>query len=495
MPKTLKILFVSSEVDPFAKTGGLADVASALPKTLVELGHDVRVVLPRYGTIDANKFGLKESPDFGTIEIPVNGSHDAVKIYTIDDTTLNNGVAYYFLDNHKYYGRDGLYVDGRTKSDYADNDERFIFFSRGVLEVVNSLGWKPDIIHCNDWQSGLIPTYLKILYNEHPAFRDVKSVFTIHNVAYQGTFPRETTAKAGLPWSVFTPEGLEFYGQTNFLKAGIVYSDAVTTVSETYAEEICSSPEFGYGMEGILRYRKENLFGILNGIDYNVWNPEIDKLIPANYSLKNLKGKLKNKKTLQEKFGLSVDESIPLLGVISRLADQKGFDLLGAIVERLMSFDLQLVILGTGETKYHELFQHLHDAYPLKTGIYLGFNNELAHLIEAGSDMFLMPSRYEPCGLNQMYSLKYGTVPIVRATGGLQDTIDNFDQTTRKGTGFKFGPYDADEFLKTIRRALDLYGNKRLWKTLMTNGMKKDFSWTASAKKYVNLYKTLVKNE
>lgn len=493
MPKNLKILFVSSEVDPFAKTGGLADVASALPKTLAELGHEVRTFLPRYRSIDSKKFGLNRIPDLEPLQIPVNGFKETGEVLMVTDHQQNNGVTYYFLQNDKYFDREGLYVDPGTKSDYPDNDERFIFFSRGILEFLRRMHWQPDIIHCNDWQSGLIPTYLKALYVDDPLLRNVKSVFTVHNVAYQGKFPPETIAKANLPWSVFTPEGLEFYGQVNFLKAGIVYSDAITTVSETYAEEICSSPEFGYGMEGILRHRRQHLFGILNGVDYSVWNPETDKLIPANYSVKNLKGKLANKKALQERFGLTVDESIPLLGVISRLADQKGFDLLGAIAPHLMTLDVQLVILGTGEQKYHDLFQNLRDQFPHKIGIYLGFNNDLAHLIEAGSDMFLMPSRYEPCGLNQMYSLKYGTVPIVRATGGLQDTVDEFDPVTKKGTGFKFGPYEPAEFLKTIQRALDTYRNRTVWKTLMMNGMKKDFSWTSSAKKYVNLYRSLVK--
>lgn len=492
MPKPLKILFVSSEVDPFAKTGGLADVAGALPKTLAELGHDVRVTLPRYRSINGNTFNLRDTAELKNIEVPIDSRIELGSVQTLAKNSTNGSVSYYFIQNQKYFDRDGMYVDSRTKTDFADNDERFIFFSRSILEMVRRLEWKPDIIHCNDWQSGLLPVYLKILYKDDPILGDVKSIFTIHNVAYQGKFPPDTTAKAGLPSSVFTPEGIEFYGQTNFLKAGIVFTDAITTVSETYAKEICSSPEFGYGMEGILNHRRNNLYGILNGIDYSIWNPEIDPLISSKYSVKNLKGKLADKKALQEKFELTVDESIPLIGVISRLADQKGFDLLGAIAEHLMSLDLQLVILGTGEPKYHELFQRLHNEHPDKTGIYLGFHNELAHLIEAGSDMFLMPSRYEPCGLNQMYSLKYGTVPIVRATGGLDDTIDDFDPAAKKGTGFKFGPYDPQEFLKAIQRALELYPNKPLWKTLMMNGMKKDFSWTASAIKYVNLYRALV---
>ncbi len=491
--KPLNILFVSSEVDPFAKTGGLADVASALPKTLAELGHDVRVVLPRYGSIDERKFKLHNIQRLSNIQVSVGLTTELANIQNSSLNSSSPKVPAYLLQNERYFGRPELYVDSRTKTDFPDNDERFIFFSRGTLEMLRRLGWQPDIIHCNDWQSGMVVTYLKTLYKDDPLLGNVKSVFTIHNMAYQGKFPKQTFEKTGLPPSLFTPEGIEFYGEVNFLKGGLIFADVITTVSEKYAEEISSSAEFGYGMEGILRSRQADLFGILNGIDYSIWNPEIDPLIPANYSAKDLGPKLQNKKALQEKFGLRLSEDIPLLGVISRLADQKGFDLLGTITPELMKLDIQLVLLGTGEQKYHTLFEKLHSRYPQKTGVYLGFNNDLAHLIEAGSDMFLMPSRYEPCGLNQMYSLKYGTVPIVRATGGLDDTIENFDPATMKGTGFKFVPYDAEEFLSTIKRALVIYQDKKTWHALVTNGMAKDHSWTASAKKYVTLYRNLLK--
>ncbi len=494
MSRPLNILFVSSEVDPFAKTGGLADVAGALPKTLAGLGHDARVILPRYGSVDERKFKLHYIQRLNNILVPLGRS---TILANVQNSSLNSSspkVQVYLLQNEKYFGRKELYVDSRTKADFPDNDERFIFFSRGTLEMLRRLEWQPDIIHCNDWQSGMIAAYLKTLYKDDPILGKVKCVFTIHNLAYQGKFPEETFEKTGLPRSLFTPDGIEFYGQVNFLKGGLVFADVITTVSEKYAEEISSSAEFGYGMEGILQARRKALFGILNGIDYSIWNPEIDPLIPANYSAKNLEAKLKNKKALQEKYGLRLTEDVPLVGVISRLADQKGFDLLGAISLELMKLDIQLVILGTGEPKYHRLFERLHAQYPQKIGVYLGFNNELAHLIEAGSDMFLMPSRYEPCGLNQMYSLKYGTVPIVRATGGLDDTIQDFNPKTNKGTGFKFIPYDPQEFLSTIERALNAYRDKKTWHTIVTNGMTKDYSWTASANKYVSLYRNLLKH-
>jgi starch synthase len=490
VPKPLKVLFVSSEVDPLAKTGGLADVAGALPKTLRKLGHDVRVLMPKYGSIDAKKFGLKRVKTDNTFFVPIAGRDVDGSLLESSPDVL--GVPCYLMSNETYFGRNELYTDSRTKSDFPDNDERFIFFSRGTIEALRRIRWKPDVIHCNDWQTGLVPAYARSIYADDELLKKTKTVFTIHNVAYQGKFPKQTLEKTGFPWSMFTMEGLEFYDQMNFLKAGIVYADAVTTVSQKYAEEICSSAEFGYGMEGILSYRRDSLHGVLNGIDYSVWNPETDNLIAANYSSRNLEGKRINKKVLREKFGLGDDENTPLIGIISRLADQKGFDLLGMIAENLMELNLQLVILGTGEAKYHDLLEQMRKRFPNKIGVFLGFNNELAHLIESGSDMFLMPSRYEPCGLNQMYSLKYGTVPIVRATGGLDDTIQDFDPATKKGTGFKFGPYDPGELLGAIHRALDTYGNRKLWKTLMMNGMKKDFSWDASAKKYIRLYRSLL---
>lgn len=492
MARSLNILFVASEVEPFAKTGGLADVAGALPKSLVALGNEVRVVLPRYGTISDKKFKLYDVQRLHNIPVPLGGNMEAASVKTSSLTTAAPKVPVYLVQNSRYFDREGLYVDSSTKSDYGDNDERFLFFSRAVFELTRTLEWKPDIIHCNDWQTGMLAAYAKTLYANDPFFKGTKIVFTIHNLAYQGRFPKSTFEKSGLPWSLFTLDGLEFFGDVNFLKAGIVYADAITTVSKKYAEEIASDPEFGYGLEGILRARSKSLFGILNGIDYSVWNPEIDSLIPHTFTVKDLEGKKANKKALQEKFGLEVADRTPLLGIISRLADQKGFDLLETLAPRLMEENIQLVVLGTGEPKYHTMLETLRAKFPNKVGVFLGFNNELAHLIEAGSDMFLMPSRYEPCGLNQMYSLKYGTVPIVRATGGLDDTIEDFDTATKKGTGFKFHRYSAEDFFVAISRAISTYHNPQLWKALMTNGMKKDFSWDASAKKYVDLYRDLL---
>jgi starch synthase len=378
-----------------------------------------------------------------------------------------------------------------TKKDYPDNDERFIFFCRGVLEVLKKLGWQPDIIHCNDWPTGLIPAYLKTVYKDDPFYKDTRSVFTIHNMAYQGVFPKSTFPKTQLPPELMGMDGVEAYGHVNFLKAGLVFSDAITTVSERYAQEIRTSEEFGAGLQGIVNDRKSDLTGILNGVDYSVWDPSVDSLIPLKYDAKSIDLKLEDKKALLSKMGLPFNERIPVIGIISRLADQKGFDLIGEELDALMKMDLQIVVLGTGEKKYHDLFEKAQKKFPQKVAAALTFSEEIAHLIEAGSDMFLMPSRYEPCGLNQIYSLRYGTIPIVRATGGLDDTID--DAGTPGGTGFKFKNYSSTDMFKAIQRAVSAFGDQPGWRKLVKNGMAKDFSWEASAKKYIQLYRTLTR--
>jgi starch synthase len=490
----LNILFVSSEVDPFAKTGGLADVSGALPQAIKDLGHEVRVIMPKYRSVDERKFHLHEVLRLKEIDIPIGQEVERASVKSCILTNTSAKIQVYFLANESLYDRSGLYVNPENHKDYPDNDKRFIFFCRGVLETLKRLGWKPHIIHCNDWQSALIPAYLKTVYRGDSFFLKVKTIFTIHNMAYQGSFPRSSFLKTHLPDELFAPEGVEFYGNFNFLKAGLVYADVITTVSEKYAQEIQSSDEYGCGMSGILRKRSSDVYGILNGIDYSVWNPETDTLIPQKYDARNLDGKVTNKIELLRKFKLEYREGTPVIGCISRLAEQKGFDLIGQIADDLLKLDIQFILLGTGEKKYHDLFEAIQKRYPQKAGVYLGFSNELAHLIEAGSDMFLMPSRYEPCGLNQMYSLRYGTVPIVHATGGLDDTIEDFDPESGNGTGFKFFRYDARELLKTIERAVALYANKPAWRKLMKQGMQKDFSWESSAKKYIALYKNVLKH-
>ena len=485
--KNLKILIVSPEVVPFAKTGGLADVAGALPKALSRLGHQVKVILPKYKMVDENKFQLSEiKTDLPSLSI---GGKDR-KISVKSDRLDSPPVEYLFLVNDEFFYRDELYRNRATGYDYEDNDERFIYFARGTLEILKALDWKPDVIHGNDWQSALIPAYLKTLYENDPFFKATATVFSIHNLAYQGNFPQSSFDKIGVPKDLFYPASpFEFWGKVNFLKVGISYADVINTVSETYAVEIQSGAEFGCGLEGVLRNRNADLYGIINGIDYEVWSPEKDKLISHRFSPEDLSGKRKNKELLLKTRNLPISKKdVPLIGIISRLADQKGFDLLSQIADQLLSLDLQMVILGTGDEKYHVLFKELSVKYPKKISVNLRFDDPLAHLIEAGCDMFLMPSKYEPCGLNQLYSLKYGTVPIVRKTGGLADTIENYDPVSGQGTGFVFKNYDVQELLETIKRALKVYENQDAWIGLMRDGMKKDFSWEASAEKYVEIY-------
>lgn len=491
MPQKIKILYISSEVEPFAKTGGLADVAGSLPKDLKKLNADIRVAMPMYGSISEDKFKITEVPD-SDFEIDLGGEITKGKLNETSIKVDSKQIQVYLLKNDFYYNRSGLYINANTNSEFPDNAERFIFFSRGILEALKKINWKPDIIHCNDWQTGLIPIYLKTIYADDAFYGDIKTIFSIHNLAYQGIFDKKMLVKTGLPWDVFTMDGIEFYDRINFMKAGIVYSDFITTVSPGYAEEICSSVEYGYGLEGVLSIRKQNLTGILNGADYNTWSPLKDSLIPQNYSGRNLAMKLVNKKALLEKFNLPFRESVPVVGMISRLADQKGFDIIEAAADELMKLDLQMVFLGAGELKYQQFLEKLKEQYPEKVGAYIGFNNELAHIIEAGSDMFLMPSRYEPCGLNQMYSLKYGTVPIVRATGGLDDSIEQYHPQTKGGTGFKFIEYDKMHLIDAVKFAVDVYKDKQSWTFLMKNGMKQDFSWKTSAKKYIKLYKEVL---
>lgn len=490
MARPLNVLFLSSEIVPFAKTGGLADVSYALPQAIKELGHEVRVMMPKYGFISERKFGIHEIVRLREIEIPVGDvlQKGSAKASFIVGQKVK--VQVYFLENEFYYDRDDLYVDPKTKKDYPDNDERFIFFSKGVIETLKKLGWRPDVIHCNDWQTALVPVYLKTIYSDDPFFKGVKTVLTIHNISYQGVFSKESFYKSGLPEQIF-PE-IQHDGNFNFLKAGILYADFITTVSPTYAKEIISNDEIGAGLSNVLKKRKKDLYGIVNGVDYSTWNPEIDKFIPVPYGIHTIETKYENKKALLRYFGLDYSEEVPVVSQISRLVEQKGFDLIEEVIDEMMKLNIQYIVLGTGERRYEYMLEKIKRKYPKRVGIYIGFNEELAHLIEAGSDMFLMPSKYEPCGLNQMYSLRYGTVPIVRKTGGLADTVEEFNPKTGRGTGFLFEKYSSQEMLKALKKAISVYKNKKLWLKLIKNGMSKDFSWNASAKKYVELYQKLV---
>ncbi len=490
-----KILFVTSEVVPFVKTGGLADVSAALPQMLSEMGHEVRIVVPKYGAVDERKFKIHEVVRLKDILIRI-GERDVV--FSLKSCFLPGQkvkVQIYFLDNHEYFGsRNSLYVDPMTGKDYPDNDERFILLANAVLELISKLGWIPDIIHCNDWQCGLIPAYLKTVLKDDPQFSKFKTLFTIHNIAYQGEFPRTSFKKLGLPEELNSEKGILNNGKINFMKSGLIFADVINTVSETYANEIRTDDNYGAGLKNVLAKRKNDLYGIVNGIDTRIWNPEKDKLLPKKYSIKNIESKALNKKELTEKFGFTYDEKIPVIGVISRLYDSKGVDLISDALPSLMKLNIQMVLLGTGDKKYHAIFEKTAKKYPDKFACYLGFNDELAHLIEGGADIFLMPSRQEPCGLNQMYSLMYGTVPVVRETGGLADTVKVYNEKNTDGNGFMFKKYNTEEMIKEIKRALKIFQDKEEWTKIIKNGMKSDFSWNSSAKKYVELYKTVVNN-
>jgi starch synthase len=472
----MRILFIASEGLPFSKTGGLADVIEALPKALVAGGHEVAVVLPRYRKTPANGVAVSSLtvPMGGTLRFPV----------ILDGTRVNN-VQYFFVDDPEYFDREHLY--GAGGADYPDNAERFAEFSRAAIELAKQV-WKPEVIHCHDWQSALVPVLLRTQFDGDPDLRELPVVLTIHNMGYQGLFPRETMKRVGLPESLFSMNGLEYYGQVNYLKGGLLFADYLTAVSRKYAQEI-QMAEYGHGLDGVVRSRADRLTGILNGADYTVWDPQHDKLIAAHYSAKNLSGKHKCKKELLQQFSLpAANLERPLAGIVSRFADQKGFDLLEEIADELMEEEMVIVALGAGEPKHERKFRELAQRYPARMAVKIAYDNTLAHKIEAGADLLLMPSRYEPCGLNQIYSLRYGTVPVVRATGGLDDTIEPYDTGTGHGTGFKFQEHSGRALLEAVRQALAVYDDKAAWRRLQVNGMAKDFSWGASATEYGRLY-------
>ncbi len=474
----MHIAFAASECVPFSKTGGLADVIGALPPALVSLGHQATVFLPRYRQTKLDN----PRTVISSITVPFD---DRYRFCSVLDGGVRAGVQFYFIDYPPYFDRDGLY--GTALGDYHDNAERFALFSRAVLEAAKILG-APDVLHCHDWQTALIPILLNTLYEGDPAFAATPCVFTIHNLGYQGLFQPEILPLLMLPWDLFTISKLEFYGKVNFLKGAISMADFITTVSRKYSQEI-QTAEYGFGLEGVLRARSNTLAGILNAVDYVAWNPETDAFIAAHYSAADLSGKAKCKADLLQQFGLAPETQLPVLGIVSRFAAQKGFDLIHQVADRLAMEDLIIGVLGSGDREYEEMFRRLNKQYPQKIAVKIAYDNALAHKIEAGSDMFLMPSHYEPCGLSQIYSMKYGTVPIVRATGGLDDTVEQFDPRIRRGTGFKFKEYSGEALLETVRAAITLYRHDRdAWQALMRNGMAQDYSWVNSAREYVKVY-------
>jgi starch synthase len=474
----MHIAFVASECVPFSKTGGLADVVGALPRALAAAGHQVSVFTPRYR--------LTRVPDERTvvqsITVPFD---DRYRFCSIVEGTGHPGVRFFFVDYPPFFDRDGLY--GTASGDFPDNAERFALFCRAVLEGSKILG-VPDIFHCHDWQSALVPVLLKTQYVEDPAFRGAGTVFTIHNIGYQGLFPPEILPLLTLPWDLFTITKMEFFGNVNFLKGALAYSDFITTVSRRYSQEI-QTTEFGFGLEGVLKARTETVTGILNGVDYEEWNPETDKFIAAHYGPEDLSSKLECKRELLRTMGLSETQlNLPVVGIVSRFAAQKGFDLIGQVIDRLALEEILFTVLGSGDRIYEEMFMRLAKRVPENISVRIAYDNGLAHKIIAGADMFLMPSRYEPCGLSQIYSLKYGTVPVVRATGGLDDTIDPWDPRTKRGNGFKFQEYTGEALMRTIHQATTVFRDQPSWQKLMRNGMAKDFSWRVETREYIRVY-------
>lgn len=481
----MKILFVSSEVSPFAKTGGLADVAGSLPKALKKKGHDVRIIMPLYQCVETGGFTIKKSRK--GFEIPIDG---VMQKGLLRQTALGD-IPVYLVENREYFHRPALY--GTPAGDYPDNSQRFGFFCQGVVDLLKRLDFRPDIIHCHDWQTALIPFIIKHEHTEDPFFAKTGLVYTIHNLAYQGIFERQALPSLGLNDSHFTVERLEYYGKINLMKGGILAADVVNTVSSTYCREI-QTEEMGCGLHGVLQQRAHDLYGILNGIDYQDWNPSTDPFIFKNFKASALSGKAGNKKNLQKALGLQQNPATPLLGMITRLSAQKGLDLLEKILPQLLEKDLQLVLLGTGDEKYMKMLAAFQEKSCDALSIHLDFDLGLARRIYAASDMFLMPSHYEPCGLGQLIALRYGSVPVVRKTGGLADTVFDAREGIREPNGFTFDDYTPEAFLDAINRALEVYGVRKKWDKIVRSGMNSDFSWDHSADEYEALYDKALNN-
>ena len=476
----MKVAILASEVVPFAKTGGLADVAGALPKFLGRQGAEVKVFLPLYRETRKKDFPLL--PAGRDLKLDWPGGGERFSVFEFKD----KAVTFYFIEKDGFFDRDGLY--GTSQGDYPDNGERFAFFSRAALETLIWINFRPDIIHGHDWQAAIALAFLKHLYGQDPFFAYTRSLFTVHNLAYQGLFEKDVLGRIGLPDYLFNMEDLEFYGRVNYLKAGLLYSTAISTVSRRYSQEI-QTPEFGHRLDGLLRKRREVLFGILNGVDYSDWNPATDKFIVRPFDPTYIDGKKACRADLVRAFSLEpINEESPVIGMVSRLAGQKGFDILCQALDGLFELGVALVILGTGEEVFQKALLEAREKYPRSLGLRIAFDEGLSHKIYAGSDMFLIPSRYEPCGLTQMYSLRYGTVPVVRATGGLDDTIQEYNPADQTGNGFRFDAYSASALVSAVKNAVGVFRQKERWRALIKKAMACDYSWDQSAREYIRLY-------
>ncbi|OFX23038.1 MAG: starch synthase [Anaeromyxobacter sp. RBG_16_69_14] len=475
----MRILFVASEVAPFSKTGGLGDVAGALPSALADRGHEVVVVTPRYGFVD---------PAAHTLTRLGSTVHARGESAVLLGTRLGNAQVY-LLEHERFYGSRSAPYSDEHGSDYPDNAQRFAFLCRAALDVPRATGFEPDVVHLHDWQTALAAWMLRHEHGHQAWARRARTVYTIHNLAYQGIFPKELVPALGLPWDVFRYEAMEFYDQLNMMKAGLVFADAIATVSPSYAREILS-PEHGCSLDPVLRHRARHLTGILNGIDDETWDPSRDSHLAATYSRRDISGKARCKAALQRELELPRRREVPLIAMVGRLAEQKGVDLVAAALQQMMGMEVQFVVLGSGQSDYERLFRRAERAWPQRVAVRIGFDEGLAHRIEAGADVFLMPSRFEPCGLNQMYSLRYGTVPVVRAVGGLEDSVEDFDGA-RNGTGFTFRDYSPAAMMTALQRALETYRDARAWRGIMERGMAEDNSWRNSAEHYERLLEAL----
>mgnify|MGYP001040866145 CR=1 FL=1 len=491
MRNKLNILFVASEATPFAKEGGLGDVVGALSTTLWRMGHNVRVVIPRYSIIDKARLGLKQLRR--SLGVPM-GIMGTLWRAVLEGRMPGSGVPIYFIEHEKFFERNGSLYNEPSGNAYGDNDIRYIFLSRAALELCTMINFRPDVIHVHDWHTAVISVFLNTTaYKDDPLLGNSATLLTIHNMQHQGNFHKRLMEVLGIGWEHFNYSELEFYDRVNLLKGGIYHSTLINTVSPTYAKEIKTS-EYGWGLDGVIRDRAKDFYGILNGADYDEWNPESDPYIAANYTEDDLSGKFICKKDLQKTFELPINGSVPIIGMVCRLVYQKGIDVLADAIHRILSYNIQFVLLGSGESWAHLYFRDLAKRYPKKFACYIGYDNALSHKIKAGADFFFMPSRFEPCGLSQMYSMRYGTLPIVRATGGLNDTIEDFNERTLRGTGFKFNDLITDTICNRIESAIYTYHtNKEAIKTLIRRAMQKRFRWEDSAKRYEELYYLAIK--
>lgn len=486
-----KILYLASEITPFARAGGLGDVTGALPKALKNLNQEIRIIMPKYKFINEKKYVLREVIRLREIPVTVNGRTEIANVKSA--FVPDSKVQVYFIEIADFFSKPGLYNDPVTNEPYPDNAVRFAFFAKAAMETLKTLSWQPDVIHCNDWQTAYVPVYLKTIYMGDDFFKGIKTVYTLHNLTNQGAFEKSIAEQIDFDENEVKEDGM--FGKDNKLnltKAAIYFSDFITTVSENYANEIIENDEIGYSFGPLLHVKEENFEGILNGVDYDVWSPEKDKTIPARYSADDLDGKEENKKALLTRLGLEYEEGIPQLCMVSKLTEQKGLDILLDVLPSLMKLNVKLCILGEGDPEITEKLMTAQIEFSGKLSINVTYDENMSHLFEAGSDIFLMPSKYEPCGLNQVYALRYGTVPIVSAVGGLLDTVEDYDPQIDNGTGFVMENLSGNSLLDSVKRVIELYKDREKWTAMQKRIMKEDFSWEISAKRYLDIYKRMI---